>query len=199
MTFPLFETICIEQGEIKNIHLHQQRYERTLQQFYVDKNHQSAVKIHDLFESIKKTNEFSTAVLTHKLIRCRVGYNHQTLEINFFPYERKSYQRFQPVICDQINYALKFQNRRLLNELLTQKGNADEIIIIKQGKVSDCSIGNLIFRQGSQWFTPNTPLLKGTQREHLLQIGKIKEKTIFAEDIHQFDEIRLINAMNSLD
>lgn len=27
--FPLFETLCIEKGEIKNINLHQARYERS--------------------------------------------------------------------------------------------------------------------------------------------------------------------------
>ena len=40
MEFPLFETLVIEQGKIRNIERHQQRYERSLQAFY-DK--QSAV------------------------------------------------------------------------------------------------------------------------------------------------------------
>ncbi len=71
-------------------------------------------------------------------------------------------------------------------------------MIIKNGKVTDCSIGNLIFRLGNQWLTPDTPLLAGTQREKLLQEGKIRETTIYAKDIEKFDEIRLINAMNGL-
>ena len=40
MEFPLFETLAIEQGKIRNIALHQQRYERSLQAFY---SKQSAV------------------------------------------------------------------------------------------------------------------------------------------------------------
>ena len=75
---------------------------------------------------------------------------------------------------------------------------ADEIIIIKDSFVTDCSIGNLAFRKGTQWFTPNTPLLKGTQREYLLQSGQLQEIEIRLEQLEKFDEIRVINALNEL-
>ena len=191
MDFPLFETLCIEQQQIKNCAYHQQRYERALLQFYGE----SAVKIYDLSEIIHLQPEFLN--LTH-LTRCRIDYNATTFQIQFFPYQRRKIITFQPVVCDEIDYSLKFSDRTLLNHLLEQRGDCDEIIIIKQGKVTDCSIGNLVFRQGEQWFTPDSPLLIGTQRTYLLDTEKIKEKTIFAEDIAQFDEIRVINAMNGL-
>jgi len=194
MIFPLFETICIEQGMVRNITLHQQRYEKSLSLFYSG----TAVKIHDLWQIIAENSQFYTA-LDNPLIRCRIAYNHQHYAVQFFPYQRKIYRYFQPVICDDIDYSLKYQDRSLLNQLVKQKGQADEIMIIKKGHVTDCSIGNLVFRQGKDWFTPNTPLLKGTQREFLLQQGRLQEIPILAEDVHQFDEIRLINAMNSLD
>ncbi|SUT88193.1 Branched-chain amino acid aminotransferase/4-amino-4-deoxychorismate lyase [[Actinobacillus] rossii] len=191
MDFPLFETLCIEQQQIKNCAYHQQRYERTLYQFYGE----SAVKIYDLFEIIHLQPEFLNLT---SLTRCRIDYNATTFQIQFFPYQRCKITTFQPVICDEIDYSLKFSDRTLLSHLLEQRGDCDEIIIIKQGKVTDCSIGNLVFRQGEQWFTPDSPLLIGSQRTYLLDTGKIKEKTIFAEDIAQFDEIRVINAMNGL-
>ena len=93
---------------------------------------------------------------------------------------------------------MKYSDRSLINTLFAQRGTCDEIIIIKNGKVTDCSIGNLIFRQGKKWYTPDSPLLLGTQREKLLQEGKIQERTIFQEDIVNFDEIKIINAMNTL-
>ncbi len=43
--FPLFETLCIENGKIQNIDLHQVRYERSLREYYG----KSAVKIFNLF------------------------------------------------------------------------------------------------------------------------------------------------------
>lgn len=45
--YPLFETLCIENGKIQNIDLHQARYERSLREYYG----KSAVKIFNLFHS----------------------------------------------------------------------------------------------------------------------------------------------------
>ena len=44
----------------------------------------------------------------------------------------------------------------------------------------------------------HTPLLKGTQREYLLQSGQLQEIEIRQEQLEQFDEIRVINALNEL-
>ncbi|MCR1836665.1 aminotransferase class IV family protein [Pasteurella caecimuris] len=187
--FPLFETIAIEKGKIQNIDYHQARYEQSLRQFYG----KSAVNIFNLFELIQVPPH-----LQNHLVRCRVDYNAESTQIQYVEYTRKIYRTFQPIICDEIDYSLKYANRDLLNSLLAQRGKCDEIMIIKHGKVTDCSIGNLIFRQGNQWFTPDTPLLQGTQREKLLQESKIREATIYAQDIEKYDEIRLINAMNGL-
>ena len=64
--------------------------------------------------------------------------------------------------------------------------------------MTDCSNGNLAFRKGAQWFTSNTPLLQGTQREYLLQSGQLQEIEIRQEQLEQFEEIRVINALNEL-
>ena len=189
MDFPLFETLCIEQQQIKNCAYHQQRYERALYQFYGE----SAVKIYDLFEIIHLQPEFLNLT---PLTRCRIDYNATTFQIQFFPYQRRKIATFQPVICDDIDYSLKFTDRTLLNRLLAQRGDCDEIMIIKQGKVTDCSIGNLAFRLGEHWFTPDSPLLAGTQRRYLLEHVILQEIPIFVEDVLKFDEIRVINAMN---
>lgn len=187
--FPLFETLCIENGVVKNIALHQARYERSLRQFYG----KSTVNILNLLDLIRLPQS-----LKNQLVRCRIDYNAENIQVQYFEYQRKIYRTFQPVICDDIDYGLKYANRELINMLFAQRGNCDEIIIIKNGKVTDCSIGNLIFRKGEKWFTPDTPLLAGTQREKLLKEGKIQEMPIYQRDIEYFDEIRLINAMNQL-
>jgi len=49
---------------------------------------------------------------------------------------------------------------------------ADEVVFIKNGMVTDCSIGNLLFFDGHEWITPYIPLLKGTQRAFLLDKKK---------------------------
>ncbi|MEH8108946.1 aminotransferase class IV family protein [Gallibacterium anatis] len=193
MDFPLFETLCIENGQVQNLALHQQRYENSLREFY-------AGQPYDIF-SIAKILQKNTALwanLQSTIIRCRIDYNATQYHLQCFPYQRKNYQRFQPVICDDIDYHLKYSDRAIFNELLKQKGDYDEIIIVKQGKITDCTIGNLILRQGSQWFTPDSPLLIGTQRSKLLQERKIIEREILLSDLHLYQEIRLINALNSI-
>lgn len=193
MTFPLFETIAIVNDELQQLAWHQQRYEASLAKFYGE----NVVKVHDLAKII----QISTApeqTQHSPIIRCRVDYNRQDYQVQYFAYQRKTYRTFQPVICDEIEYGLKYADRTYLNQLLQQKGDCDEIMIIKQGKVTDCSIGNLVFRQGEQWFTPDTPLLAGTQRAKLLAENKIQQCPILLEDVANFDEIRLINALNPL-
>ncbi|PVX31679.1 4-amino-4-deoxychorismate lyase [Pasteurella langaaensis DSM 22999] len=193
MHFPLFETICIAQHQIQNIAYHQQRYENALRHFYG----KSAVKIYDFLAIIQQSADFPTELLS-PVTRCRIAYNATDYQIQFFPYQPKLIQTFKPIVCDDIDYNFKISDRTLLNTLFAQRGDCDEIMIIKQGKVTDCSIGNLCFRRGERWFTPDSPLLAGTQRQALLEKGIIQEVPIFADDIEDFDEIRLINAMNGL-
>ncbi|KGQ57608.1 hypothetical protein IO45_10895 [Gallibacterium anatis] len=193
MDFPLFETLCIENGQVQNLALHQQRYENSLREFYAGQPY----KIFSLAKILQK-NTALWANLQSPIIRCRIDYNATQYHLQCFPYQRKTYQRFQPVICDDIDYHLKYSDRAIFNELLKQKGDCDEIIIVKQGKITDCTIGNLILRQGSQWFTPNSPLLIGTQRSKLLQERKIIEREILLSDLPLYQEIRLINALNSI-
>lgn len=193
MDFPLFETLCIENGQVQNLALHQQRYENSLREFYAGQPY----NIFSLAKILQK-NTALWANLQSPIIRCRIDYNATQYHLQCFPYQRKTYHRFQPVICDDIDYHLKYSNRAIFNELLKQKGDCDEIIIVKQGKITDCTIGNLILRQGPQWFTPDSPLLIGTQRSKLLKERKIIEREILLSDLHLYQEIRLINALNSI-
>lgn len=193
MDFPLFETLCIENGQVQNLALHQQRYENSLREFYAGQPY----NIFSLAKILQK-NTALWANLQSPIIRCRIDYNATQHHLQCFPYQRKNYQRFQPVICDDIDYHLKYSDRAIFKELLKQKGDCDEIIIVKQGKITDCTIGNLILRQGSQWFTPDSPLLIGTQRSKLLKERKIIEREILLSDLHLYQEIRLINALNSI-
>ena len=91
--YPLFETLCIENGKIQNIDLHQTRYERSLREYYG----KSAVKIFNLFSLIQLP-----ALLQNQLVRCRIDYNAKTTQIQYVEYHRKIYLTFPPVICDDI-------------------------------------------------------------------------------------------------
>ena len=105
----------------------------------------------------------------------------------------------QAVRDDLINYTYKYADRTRLQLLFDQRKDADEIIIIKKGLVTDCFIGNLVFFDGQNWLTPDQPLLRGTQREKLLAEAKIKAVRITEEMLFTFEEIGVINVFYDLE
>ena len=86
----------------------------------------------------------------------------------------------------------------MFTELLQQKGSADDIIIMKNGFVTDCSFGNLVFRKGDEYYTPANFLLNGTRRQQLLSQGLVSEKEFTKETIYTMDTCIIINAMLGL-
>jgi 4-amino-4-deoxychorismate lyase len=99
------------------------------------------------------------------------------------------------VVDNEIDYQFKYTDRARLEEL-KRRTKADEILIVKNGYITDTSFSNIIFFDWeNKWVTPATPLLKGTKRKELLEKGMIHEKEIRPYDLKDFTKARLINAM----
>ncbi|WP_290002470.1 hypothetical protein [Faucicola atlantae] len=139
--FDLFETIAIVQGEPQNLAHHQRRYAHSLASFYPKQCYQ----VFDLASVLQKF--LADNPPNHSLMRCRIDYNASDMAMHLVGYQRRDNLTFQPVICDDIDYTLKFTNRDQLNTLLQQRGACDEVIIIKHGFVTDCTIGNLVLKK----------------------------------------------------
>lgn len=133
------------------------------------------------------------------LFKCRVLYSRYIEHIEYHLYQQRSIQTLKIVHDDHIDYRHKYADRRALEELFLQKGNCDDILIIKKGRVTDTSYSNIIFFDGCQWFTPLHPLLEGTQRQKLLDEQKIQAADILEKDIASFTHFKLINALNKLE
>ena len=99
------------------------------------------------------------------------------------------------VECDDVDYHLKYADRSIFDALLQKRGSADEILIVKNGLITDTSYTNVVLFDGNQYVTPKSPLLKGTQRAYLLKTGKIIEKEIAVEQLSIYQSVFLINAM----
>ena len=80
-----------------------------------------------------------------------------------------------------------------------KRGEADEIIIIKNGLVTDTSIANIAILHDERWLTPKLPLLEGTTRKRLLNEGKVFESNITPTMLRNADKIALMNAMVDFD
>lgn len=185
--YQLFETIKLQNKKLFNIEYHNQRMNnsRKILFGYEDKI--------NLEEAIKLPNGISD-----NIFKCRVVYSDKIDDIEFQPYYEKKVNSLQAINVDWIDYSYKFLDRSNLQKLLC-KCIADDVLIIKNGFVTDTSYSNVVFYDGENYYTPNTPLLKGTKREKLLREGIINEAEIKISDIQKYQSVFLINSMLDID
>ena len=176
----LLETIKIEDGIIQNLSYHQKRCD----------------------ESRKKLYKSTDLLLLQDAIipplkgcyRCRIVYHHTIQSVEYIPYVTRNIKTLK-IVTSSLYYDLKYANRSVLNTLLLEHQNVDDIIIEKDGYLTDTSIANLAFYDGTSWYTPTHPLLHGTMRQKLLDEGFLQTRAIKKEDIHQYTQVALMNAM----
>lgn len=181
----LVETIKVKDGEIFNIDYHSARFNKTRKELF---NAGPAV---DLADKI-----LIPAYALKGLYKCRIEYDKHIRKIDFSPYELKSIRTLKMIDAADLEYHYKFIMRDRINHLFKQRGECDDILMIKNGKICDTSYANTIFRADDQtWYTPSTYLLRGTKREYLLNMGLIQEREITAGNLGEYQEMRLINSM----
>lgn len=129
------------------------------------------------------------------IFKCRIVYDDLSKEVEFIPYTPKPVNTIRIVEHDRISYEFKYTDRKIIDRLFALRESSDDILIVKRGLVTDSSYSNIVFRRENQWFTPYAALLKGTQRQKLIEQNLITEEEIKMEDIRSFDTFKLINAM----
>lgn len=133
------------------------------------------------------------------IVKCRILYKNKIELIEFEPYRQKQIRSLQMVINNNISYSHKLADRSQIIALLKQKGEADDILIVKNGKITDTSFGNVVLCKGNEYYTPDSYLLNGTKRQQLLDDGFITEQIISPDDLFGMDKLIIINAMLDLD
>ena len=176
----LLETIKIENGKVFNLSYHQQRFDKTKKDLFHLNTHI------DLSSIIKAPKD--------GLYRCRILYDKTIKSVEYIPYKEKKFQKLK-IVSSDISYAYKYANRDTFNALLEKYPQYDEIIIEKEGYITDTSITNLAFYDGTTWFTPKTPLLEGTMRAKLLNEGFLHTRDIKSSEISKYTKVALMNAM----
>ncbi|MEG0455360.1 MAG: aminotransferase class IV family protein [Bacteroides sp.] len=179
---PFIETIRAEEGVLLDIDYHNRRMNDTRLVFWPD------AKPLDL-------TSFLLPPAAAGVMKCRVVYSDIIEEVSYAPYSMRSVRTLRIVCSDTINYTYKSTDREALNQLYEQRNTKDDVLIIKNGYITDTSIANVALFDGTHWFTPKHPLLKGTQRAQLLQKGIIQEKEIMLEELFSFSQMTIFNAM----
>lgn len=182
--FPLFETIAILDGKPQNLAYHQARFEQAMRDYF------QVEPLWQLADLITVPKEYQQG-----LVRCRLDYNACDYRVQFFVYTPRKFSRLQCVYTENLDYRFKYADRKRLDSLKTLQ--SDEVIIINNGCVSDCTIGNLLFFKAGKWYSSCDYLLKGTQLSYLVDQGVVELVKIPVETISTYEKVMIVNALNS--
>ncbi|MEI6059643.1 MAG: aminotransferase class IV [Bacteroidota bacterium] len=180
----LFEAIRLQDGVFHNLDFHASRMNQSRKTLFGSADFIDPTQLLAIPSGCEKG-----------IFKCKIIYGAQVTEILFQPYTPRTIQTLKLVEDTSITYNHKFTDRERLNILFEKRGAFDEILIVKEGLITDTSFSNILFYNGIQWFTPSTPLLRGTMQSALLSRKLIFEKPIRPEDLKNFRHARLVNAM----
>lgn len=179
------ESLKISEGKVYHLRYHQARINQTAEYFGF-----SGFCLEKLAETI--------IFPPNGLFKWRILYDETGITFQeILPYTPRIISKFVLVPAENLDYSFKFADRTAFSAY--NFGIDAEPIFVKNGLLTDATYANLIFRRNDEWFTPKTPLLKGVQQQFLIDNHLISEKDISAENLSEFQNFKLINAMMGLE
>jgi 4-amino-4-deoxychorismate lyase len=179
------ESIKLQDGEFKRLELHQARIQKAFETFYPNE------KAFDLAEFLSKS-DFPTE---KGIFKCRIVYDSEIRQLEFNPYVMKPINSLRLVETEIESLPYKPEDRSLYNAAFALRGDCDDVLLVKNGCLTDTSYCNIALFDGNNWFTPRIPLLYGVNRAELLNEGKLVEKDIKVQELKDCQQIALFNAM----
>ncbi len=180
------ETICILDGIPQHLEWHQQRIDTTFHfcmPSAIPFNLAAVLDSHDLPSGGK--------------IKCSIRYDHAVKEVVLIPYTSKKIQQLRLVeLPSGYDYRFKYADRKVIEHLFSERGDADDILMTRKGWITDTAIANIALRKNERWYTPSLPLLAGTTWKRLIAQGILIPRPIHKTDLPQLDGFKIFNAMN---
>lgn len=183
----------LEDGILQNARYHKMRVERTIRNYY---HRNLPPELNDLGFFIDDAGLPDAYRIGR--VKCRMLYDFA----DSIPSYKFEYTHYHKRVVSSLrlvegspDYCFKYTDRRVINHLFDKRDGCDDIIIVKNGLLTDASAANIAIVKDNRWFTPSKPLLKGTERARLIKEGKLYEADIRASELYDFDAVVLINAM----
>lgn len=185
---PLIESIKLRDGRLYNLDYHNRRFNEARKEYF----------------GISLPLDIGSVVFIPEdkksgLFRCRVTYSPAVEKVEIIPHVPRVIKSLKMVVDNSVDYRFKYSDRGHLEQLFNRRGHCDDILIIKNGCITDSFTANPVFFDGQKWWVPDTPLLKGTQRARLLEENKISECRITPACLTGFEKAGLINIFWDLD
>ena len=181
--FRLVETVKLKDGVFENIDMHNERFNNSRKALFEVKD---SIDLNEIL----KSQEYNKS----GLYKCRIIYNEEIIKVEFVPYVLKQIKSLK-VVPSEIDYSYKYEDRSDINKLLELRGSCDDILIVKNERLTDTSAANIAFFDNDRWYTPLYPLLKGTEREKLLRERRIFEEDLRLSDLKRFNKAAIFSTM----
>lgn len=182
--YRFLETIKLLDGNFFRLPLHQQRVNRAFTECY------PKTKVPDLI-SIIQNSDFPL----NGLYKCRILFNKNDYKIEFEPYVRKEISSLQLISTKIQTFYYKPADRSVYQQAFKLRKNCDDVLLVRDGLITDTSYANIAFFNGVNWITPEIPLIYGVNRASLLAEQKIVALPVKISDLSNFQFFRLFNAM----
>lgn len=183
----LLETIRVVDGCFVNLDAHLRRMEESSRELY------------GIERRFSLDNTAVPLEMRKGRVKCRIRYDGCAEKMEYVPYSPKQVRSLRLVECNGIDYHLKFADRSRLENLLSRRDGCDDILIVREGLITDTSYSNVVLTDGKRFVTPDSFLLNGCRRRQLLAQGVIQEEQITPDDLTKFTALHLINAMLDLE
>jgi 4-amino-4-deoxychorismate lyase len=178
------EAIKLKDGEFYRLKYHQQRVEETFKLFFPE------IPVVNLEAHLQ-----IIAFPEKGTYKCRIVYDAEIRQFEFIPYELRSVQTLKLIEINIESTVYKPEDRTAINQAFSQRGECDDVLLVRNGLLTDTSYSNIALFNGQEWMTPRVPLLYGTQRACLIENKMITEAEIPAVSLRNYQKIRLFNAM----
>ncbi len=195
----LLETIKIDNGLVCHIDYHNHRFNKSRRDLF---GITEKILLQDVIAG-KMPEDMSPAPNlageNSPQVKCRITYDTEIRKVEFLPYQLPENLFLKVIHHDSIDYSYKYADRQLFDQFRKDCQKHEDILIVKQGFVTDISYANIILKEKDEWYTPDTPLLRGTKRQYYLDKLLIRQKPITLEEVYNGEELRIINAMIDLE
>lgn len=178
------ESIKLKDGVFYRLKLHQERVNKAFVACYPDEEPIS------LFEILNQS-----LIPQAGIFKCRIVYDSTVSLLEFVPYNRREIRSLKLVETELESYPYKLEDRTGFNAAFAQRGDCDDVLLVKNGLLTDTSYCNIALYDGKSWVTPRLPLLYGVNRADLLAHEKLIEKDIHVGELKNYQKIALFNAM----
>lgn len=178
------ESICLREGKFERLEYHQIRMNHAFLKFF------PGSEVPRLFEILHEQN-----FPVQGIYKCRVEYDSVVKLVEFQLYKIREVTSLRLVSVSIPSADYKSLNREAINQAFNKRNGCDDILMVRDGLITDASYSNVAFYDGKRWLTPRLPLIYGTRRASLIDLKMIEEADISVHDITKFLKIRLFNAM----